>query len=107
LEIQVLQFEARLKAMERNGIESHVVVDRDKLAHCEDLLRYLRKRLSIAERVSEFSEVSVTEFGTSVREPVDDRVEAEIDQYFDRDVDKNSANADRANLSPLRKGQSK
>jgi hypothetical protein len=86
LEVQVLQFEARLKVMERNGIESHVVVDRDKLAHCEDLLRYLRKRLSIAERVSEFSEVSMTESGSG-REPVDDRVEAEIDQYFDRNVD--------------------
>lgn len=85
LESQVVQFEARLKAMERKGVENHVVVDRDKLAHCEDLLRYLRKRLSIAERVSEFSEVSLTETRSTEREPQDEHIESEIDRHFERD----------------------
>lgn len=84
LEAQVVQFAARLKAIERNGVESHIVVDRDKVANCEELLRYLRKRLTIAERVSEFPEVDVTEVRPTGRDVQDERIESEIDSHFQR-----------------------
>lgn len=85
LESQVVQFEARIKLMQRDGVDSQVVVDRDKLARCEELLRYLRRRLTIAERVSEFSEAGLTETRTSEKDYPDERIEKEIDRHFDRE----------------------
>jgi hypothetical protein len=61
LEAQVAQLSARVRLIRREGVDSQVVVDRQKLARCEELLRYLHKRLTIAERTSEFSEVEVVD----------------------------------------------
>jgi hypothetical protein len=85
LESQVVQFEARIQLMQRGGVDSQVVVDRDKLARCEEVLRYLRKRLTIAERVSEFSEAGLTETRPSENDIPDERIEKEIDRHFERE----------------------
>lgn len=84
LESQVVQFETRIQRMQRGGVDSQVVVDRGKLARCEELLRYLRKRLTIAERVSEFSETGLTEIRPSENDAPDERIETEIDRHFER-----------------------
>ncbi len=85
LEAQVLQLEARVQLIRREGVDSHVTVDREKLARCEELLAYLRKRLSVAERVAEFPDTHGPEFGATDADSSEDRIESEIDRYFNRD----------------------
>ena len=85
LEAQVTQLASRVRLIQRDGVDSHVVVNQDKLARCEELLRYLRKRLTIAERVSEFSEQGITGDSLSEKDPGDDTIEVEIDRHFEQD----------------------
>ena len=84
LEGQVMQLATRVKVIRRDGVDTHVTVDREKLARCEELLRYLRKRLTIAERVADFSEQGLAETSSAEKEPLEDSIEAEIDRHFEQ-----------------------
>lgn len=85
LEAQVAQLEARVKLIQRENSEHHVVVDHDKVARCEELLKYLRKRLTVSEKVAEFSENTLTDNRSPDGESAGDKIELEIDQHFEKE----------------------
>jgi chromosome segregation ATPase len=82
LEVQVAQLEVRIKLVQREGSENHIIADREKVARCEALLKYLRKRLTVSEKVSEFSGNEPTDTRTPDSEFAGDKIEIEIDQHF-------------------------
>ncbi len=83
LEAQVTNLETRLKLLETTGIENRVRVDREKLTQCEELIRYLRRRLAIAERLTR-SMPGANETRSAELEQADDDIEHEIDGYLAR-----------------------
>lgn len=86
LESQVSHLEARVKNMKSTGIENDVRIDREKIAECDDLMRYLKKRLSVAERLTEGEAADDRKMADSDAD-IDDEVEKEVDRYFCRNGD--------------------
>ena len=62
-----------------------MTVDHEKLARCEELLAYLRKRLSVAERLAEFPDTHGSDLDSSDNDSGEDLIESEIDRYFARE----------------------
>lgn len=85
LEAQVTNLETRLKALGTDGVENRVHVNREKLAQCEELIRYLRGRLAVAERLTRLT-ASKTEMRGEESGPIDDDFEIEIDRYLARGI---------------------
>jgi hypothetical protein len=84
LELQVVELESRLQLIRKEGIDSQVTLDQEKLGRCEELLSHLRKRLTIAERISSFDETAgatgAIQRGSETEEHI--TLEEEIDRYF-------------------------
>jgi hypothetical protein len=81
LDAEIVHLEARLKVIQASGVDNQVRVNRDKMADTEELVRYLRKRLAIAERLTD-PEAASPEFRTAELASGGDDIETEIDQYF-------------------------
>jgi len=80
LESEVLGFEARLVALRAQDRGNGVPSDIAKFSQAEEVLRYIRKRLTIAERLAQSPE-DVASL-TVDNESSEDSIEFEVDRYF-------------------------
>lgn len=87
LEAKVAELDARLKLLAHEGVDNRIVADQEHLARCEEQLRYLKKRLSIAEGVSKFNEHNPSISAPDDIDSPNDSLDAEIDRFLDQKPD--------------------
>jgi chromosome segregation ATPase len=81
LEVQVQNLEARLKTVQAAETNSQFQFDDSNLARCKTLVRELRKRLDVAERIVERDGRVLENFEFDFETPRD--LEQQIDKYFE------------------------
>lgn len=80
LEVQVQNLEARLKAVNATATASQFQFDDSQLSRCKMLMRELRKRLDVAERLVERDGRLIETFEFEIEPPRD--LEQQIDNHF-------------------------
>ncbi|MFO0979771.1 MAG: hypothetical protein U0996_25455 [Planctomycetaceae bacterium] len=88
LELQVQSLESRMRLIDKDGVDNHMRVDRQKLRTCEELLASLKKRLTVAERLAEAERTGIVAPSLPDKWEIrgETMIEKEIDTYFQRSL---------------------